>query len=98
MKNSGFLTLNLRSQRATAEPTADIFIVNGTTGHDGGVTALVSLMGSHGQRFYKSERTEKIQGSDGLIDRNDIVLIKINCQWDERGGTNTDLLITAPSI
>jgi len=31
-------------------------------------------------------------GPDGIIAANDVVVIKINYQWDQRGGTNTDLL------
>ena len=31
-------------------------------------------------------------GPDGLIAPDDVVLIKINEQWRERGGTNTDVL------
>jgi uncharacterized protein (DUF362 family) len=37
-------------------------------------------MQSHGLDFY------------ALIAPTDVVLLKINCQWDERGGTNTDLI------
>jgi parallel beta-helix repeat protein len=29
---------------------------------------------------------------NGLIGKNDVVIIKVNCQWPERGGTNTDLV------
>jgi hypothetical protein len=31
-------------------------------------------------------------GNSGLFAAGDVILIKINSQWDERGGTNTDLL------
>jgi uncharacterized protein (DUF362 family) len=37
-------------------------------------------MEQRGQPFY------------ALIDRNDVVIIKVNSQWDQRGGTNTDLV------
>jgi len=37
--------------------------------------------------FYRS-RAEP----SGIVSRDDLVLIKVNSQWDERGGTNTDLL------
>ena len=30
--------------------------------------------------------------STGLIAKDDVVIIKVNSQWDERGGTNTDLV------
>jgi hypothetical protein len=28
----------------------------------------------------------------GLIAKDDFVIIKVNCHWNERGGTNTDLV------
>jgi hypothetical protein len=31
-------------------------------------------------------------GPDGLIDRDDVVIVKVNAQWSQRGGTNTDVL------
>jgi hypothetical protein len=37
-------------------------------------------MEQRGQPFY------------ALIDRSDVVIIKVNSQWDQRGGTNTDLV------
>jgi hypothetical protein len=33
-----------------------------------------------------------VAGPDGIIAADDVVVIKINYQWPERGGTNTDLL------
>jgi len=57
-----------------------------------GLDALLSLMAANGLRFLKSSGAGAINGPDGLIAANDVALIKINCQWDQRGGTNTDLL------
>jgi hypothetical protein len=42
--------------------------------------------------FYRSDTSGINQGPNGLIAKNDVILIKINCQWAERGGTSTDLL------
>jgi len=67
-------------------------VVNGTTGRDEGLSQLINLMGSHGLPFYKSGVNGTNRGLNGLIASDDVVLIKVNCQWDERGGTNTDLL------
>ncbi len=39
-----------------------------------------------------SEQNRAPGAPPGLIGRNDVVLIKVNCQWPERGGTNTDLV------
>lgn len=76
-----------KAQRADNKPASEIFIVNGTTGTDDGITRLIELMDSHRLHFYRS-RAEP----SGIISRDDVVLIKVNSQWDERGGTNTDLL------
>jgi len=84
--------LILEGWTAKEEPASDIFVVNGTKGGDGGVTELINLMGKHGLLFYKSPEAGKNKGPNGLIARDDAVLIKVNSQWDERGGTNTDLL------
>ncbi len=69
--------------------TSDIFVVNDTTGDDGGVDQLLRLMEREGTPFYA---TEKGSSRAGMIGKDDIVLLKVNAQWDERGGTNTDLV------
>jgi len=66
---------------------SEIFAVQGTNGADNGFEKLVKLMGEHGQNLYKTEAE-----AGGLIGREDVVLLKINCQWHQRGGTNTDLV------
>lgn len=77
---------------AEAEPSSDIYVVTGTSGADGGVAELIGLMGDHGLWFYRSDESGRSWGPDGLISRDDLVLLKVNSQWDERGGTNTDLV------
>ena len=84
--------LKLEGWNAKFQPSSDIFVVNGTRGGDGGIIELINLMGKHGLCFYKSQEEGENKGSDGLIARDDVVLIKVNSQWDQRGGTNTDLL------
>ena len=84
--------LTLKASTATSQPASDIFAITGTSGNDGGFSKLLDLMGSHGLLFYKSGTSGKNKGPSGLIDVNDVVIVKVNCQWDERGGTNTDLL------
>lgn len=69
--------------------TSDIFMVNGTTGDDGGVPQLIRLMEREGTPFYA---TETGSSRAGMIAKDDVVLLKVNAQWDERGGTNTDLV------
>lgn len=61
-------------------------------GRFGGVDDLVTLMGTSGVKWYRSAVEDLRSGPDGLIDPDDVVLIKINAQWPERGGTNTDVL------
>jgi uncharacterized protein (DUF362 family) len=91
-QQNGMLKLRLEGKLATVQPASDIFIVDGTDGKDGGFDALIGLMGEHELLFYKSSIEGKNKGFEGLIARDDVVLIKVNCQWNERGGTNTDLL------
>jgi len=71
------LTLTSRLATGTESPS-NIFVVNGTTGKDEGLSQLINLMGSHGLLLYKSGVNGTNRGP--------------NCQWAERGGTNTDLL------
>jgi hypothetical protein len=71
---------------------SNIFVVNGTQGGDGGIKKLIDLMGNNSLILYKSSTPEKNKGPTGLIANDDTVIIKVNSQWDQRGGTNTDLL------
>jgi uncharacterized protein (DUF362 family) len=50
------------------------------------VKRLIDLLQDHGLSFYAKSN------SSGIIDKDDVVIIKVNSQWDERGGTNTDLV------
>ena len=50
------------------------------------MTRLIALMNGHGQPFYAQN------DSLGIIGKDDVVIIKVNSQWDERGGTNSDLV------
>jgi hypothetical protein len=73
-------------------PTSSVFAVNGYTGTNGGLSRLLDLMGENGINFFQSVSVGKNRGPDGLIAADDIVIIKVNSQWDQRGGTSTDLL------
>ncbi|WP_148136181.1 DUF362 domain-containing protein [Candidatus Formimonas warabiya] len=64
-----------------------VFVQKNTDGTDDGFEKLLSLMQSKGLSFYKKENS-----AEGFIGAHDVVLLEINCQWAERGGTNTDLL------
>ncbi|MCJ7445981.1 MAG: hypothetical protein MUO26_15925 [Methanotrichaceae archaeon] len=78
----GFVEVESKNPQASA-----IFVINGTTGNDDGVKKLIGLMDAKGMPFYQLD-----EGTPGLIARDDIVILKVNSQWDERGGTNTDLV------
>jgi hypothetical protein len=69
--------------------TSDIFVLNGTTGDDGGLSQLLMLMEQKGTPFYEVRNGT---GNTGLIAQDDVIIIKVNGQWSERGGTNTDLV------
>jgi len=86
------VNLVLEGKRATSSPASDLFVVRGTRGNDGGVSELISLMADAGTLFYRTGEAGPASGPAGLIASDDVVLIKVNSQWDQRGGTNTDLL------
>jgi len=74
----------------------DIYLVNEARdiepGRYGGVDDLITLMGENGLKWHRSDDVILTAGPDGLIDADDVVLLKINGQWSQRGGTNTDVL------
>ncbi len=74
------LELELNEAETTADQASDIFVVKNTDGRDGGFQRLIELMGSKGVEFY------------GLVPSDSVVILKVNSQWNERGGTNTDLV------
>lgn len=74
------LDLELNESRAIGEPASDIFVVKGTDGKDEGFSKLIDLMGENGLKFYD------------ILASDSVVIVKVNSQWDERGGTNTDLV------
>jgi hypothetical protein len=57
-----------------------------------GLDELLTIMGAQGTKFYRSPTTSLTAGPDGIVAADDTVVIKINYQWPERGGTNTDVL------
>ncbi len=75
---------------ATNYPSSSIYVVNGRDyAH---ISNLITLMGTRGLYFYQTNTLGDVQGPSGLIAHDDVVLIKINSQWSQRGGTNTDIL------
>jgi len=64
-------------------PTGDRYI---------GLDNLIALMGRQGKKFYEFANQSLVSGPGGIIAADDVVVIKINYQWSQRGGTNVDLL------
>lgn len=84
------IQLSVESKNASTFPASDIYVLNGQTiAH---ISDLINLMSLNDLFFYKSGDGGEVQEPKGLIACDDVVLLKINSQWDERGGTNTDLL------
>ncbi|HVP13364.1 MAG TPA: hypothetical protein VMV94_19475, partial [Phycisphaerae bacterium] len=65
------------------DPVGDHFV---------GLDRLIALMGQDGLKLYRSATTAPLSDPNGIIAADDTVIIKINYQWPERGGTNTDVL------
>ena len=86
------MKIELHERLSQMQASSSIFAVNGTNGDERGITALIDLMGKHGLPFYQSEISTRNQGPAGLFNANDTIIIKVNGQWNERGGTNTDLI------
>jgi hypothetical protein len=84
------IQLVLEPRNATSFPASNIYVANGHTSAT--IDGLLNLTGSHDLLFYKSSMTGVNMGPEGLIASDDVVLIKINEQWSERGGTNRDVL------
>ena len=83
--------LTLSPQSALASDPSDLFFVQKASGEEGNmdlaVSSLIELMEDQGLCFYKSASR-----SSGLIGNNDVVILKVNGQWNYNGGTNTDLV------
>jgi hypothetical protein len=84
------LALNLQSQAATDPSSSNLFIIQNASGLQGDVdvamSALLSSMQSHGLNFFNTS-----SNPSGLFGTNDVIILKVNGQSPQRGGTNTDL-------
>ena len=74
----------------------DIYFVRSARGNlkdsFGGVDDLISLMGVSGLKLHRTAYASVTSAPEGLIAHDDVVLIKVNAQWPQTGGTNTDVL------
>jgi len=67
-------------------------VPTGLSNYHEGLDALLNLMGYHGLKPYQTDEDTDLGGRDGLIDKSDVVLIKVNAQWKYRGCTNSDVV------
>jgi hypothetical protein len=85
-----------RSLSPPVDYETTLYVVHGAGGPSGdhhlGVDELIATMARGGLPFYESATADGEAGPGGVVDADDVVLIKINEQWSERGGTNTDVL------
>jgi len=84
--------LELKPQRAlTSLGSSDLYFIENASGAYGSMdmamSRLLELMGNHSLFFFRTASEPS-----GLIGKEDVVIIKVNCQWNARGGTNTDLV------
>jgi hypothetical protein len=68
------------------------FLSGENLNYHSGIESLLHWMGRSGLKFYRSSQETILSGPHGLIDPEDIVLIKVNAQWKFRGCTNSDLI------
>lgn len=68
---------------------SDVYVVRKTNGADDGLERLLSIMADDGRPFYDLGSGTS---PGGIIGSDDVVIIKVNSQWDSRGGTNVDLV------
>ena len=71
---------------SSASGKSRIFKVMQCPVHDGelrhqGVDTLLELLAENGINFYITNTDHPWGGADGIIASDDVVLIKVNCQW-----------------
>jgi len=66
---------------------SQIYVRKDTDGTDDGLASVLAMMEENGEPFYQTA-----DSLAGLIANDDVVILFYNGQWDERGGTNTDLI------
>ncbi len=84
------MKISLESTKSKHDNPSIIYAVTDTDGTDGPVNQLIKLMADNDHPFHRT--SEEDETPTGMIFSDDVVLIKVNSQWDERGGTNTDLV------
>jgi hypothetical protein len=92
----GFADFEIKERISKKPNPSEIFVVKNFPNPSGvyhtGLDSLLSSMAEQGTYFYKSTKPLPWCDSAGVIAKEDVVLIKVNAEWPERGMTNTDLL------
>ena len=57
-----------------------------------GLDTLLSLLAQNGTYLYRSSKQLPWCDTSGIIGKNDVVLLKVNAEWPERGMPSTDLI------
>lgn len=87
---AGLETVKLSSDSPDA---SDIYVAEKIPStSEEGVATLINVMGSNGLDFFRTSGTGKAGSPGGIVGSDDIVLIKVNGEWRDRGGTNTDVV------
>jgi hypothetical protein len=86
------MPLTFKNTLASITPATNIFVVNEASKNDEGISRLIYGMAKQHCYFYQTSKKGVLQNPLGLIAKDDTVMIKVNSQWDQRGGPNTDLL------
>ena len=92
-ENKQYLPIVMNTPKSELYAVRNIPLPNFTqTKYHRGVESLLALMGQHGLKFYRHEPADALSGPDGIIATDDVVLIKVNAQWKQRGCTNSDVV------
>jgi len=70
----------------------DCPIPTGEGNYHEGLDSLLGLISDNGPKLYRTHQVSDVGGADGWIDKEDVVLIKVNAQWKYRGCTNSDMI------
>ena len=85
--------LSLPRLRSGVLGSSDIYVAeNIPAASEAGVDTLIDIMDANGLDFFKSASYGKAAGPNGIIGSSDVVMIKVNGEWQDRGGTNTDVI------
>jgi len=85
--------LSLPELRSGASNASNIYIAERIpAASETGVDTLIDVMDANGLDLFHSSNSGKAAGPTGIIGNNDVVLIKVNGEWQDRGGTNTDVI------